>query len=112
MSTTESTPTTADEIDLTDDDPSGSDDRVVDVVDADDVDEVDEVDEVEPPITPDEVEEQLRETVEVAEQAVQDNKGKLVVGGIAGIVAFILLVFLYGRRRGKKQATTIELVEI
>ena len=42
----------------------------------------------------------------------QDSKGKLIAGGLGGFAAFILLVFLYGRRRGKKQATTIELVEI
>jgi hypothetical protein len=109
MSTTDSTPTTAEALDLTDDDPSGSDDRVVDPVDLVDADEVAEV---EPPITPDEVEDQLRETVVVAEQAVQDNKGKLIAGGVGGFVALILLVFLLGRRRGKKQATTIELVEL
>jgi hypothetical protein len=105
MSTTDTNGSGA--IDLTDDDPSGSEDRVHDAGEVSAEEGVPAE-----PITPDVVEDQIRETVEVAEQAVQDNKAKLIAGGLGGLVVVLLLVFLLGRRRGKQQVTTVELVEV
>ena len=63
-------------------------------------------------ITPADVEDSLRHTTEVVEEAVEDNKAKLAAGGAGALLLLVLGAFLVGRRKGKQAATTVELVQL
>ena len=61
------------------------------------------------PITRDDLEAKMRELVEGARDEVASTKNTLVTAGAVIGVILVLIVFLLGRRGGKKRTTIVEI---
>jgi hypothetical protein len=61
------------------------------------------------PVTRDDLESKMRELVEGARGEVASTKNTLVSVGVVAGVILLLIVFLLGRRGGRKRTTVVEI---
>ncbi len=60
-------------------------------------------------VTRDDIESKLAELQEALDEQAEGAKSKLMPAAIIGAVLLILLAYVLGRRRGKKQTTIVEI---
>lgn len=63
-------------------------------------------------VTADDLEDRLRKLVGNASASVEEHSAALVVPVVAAVVGVVLLAFLFGRRRGTKRTTVVEVVRL
>lgn len=64
------------------------------------------------PITRDDIEAKLRQIQGSADAGAEAARGAGVAAGVAVVLVLIVLAFLWGRRRGKKRRTIVEIRRI
>ncbi|MFP4513696.1 MAG: hypothetical protein ACLFRV_12185 [Acidimicrobiales bacterium] len=57
----------------------------------------------------DDIEAKFRELQSEVDDTVESSMGALFVAGVAGAVGLLIVAFLLGRRKGKKQSTVVEI---
>ena len=60
-------------------------------------------------VTREDIESKLAELQETLDEQTEGAKSRLMPAAIVGVVLFILLAYVLGRRRGKKQTTIVEI---
>ncbi|MFP3907015.1 MAG: hypothetical protein ACLFWR_08275 [Acidimicrobiales bacterium] len=60
-------------------------------------------------INRDDIEAKFRELQSEVDDTVESSMGALFVAGVAGAVGLLIVAFLLGRRKGKKQSTVVEI---
>ncbi len=63
-------------------------------------------------ITPSDIEQRLRDMVGGASDSVEEMSSAAFAKAALVLVALLLAAFIFGRRRGRKKTTTIEVVRI
>jgi len=64
------------------------------------------------PVTRDDIEAKLRQIQGSADTGAEAARGAGVAAGVAVVLVLIVLAFLWGRRRGKKRRTIVEIRRI
>jgi len=64
------------------------------------------------PVTRDDIEAKLREIQGGADAGAEAARGAGIVAGAAVLLIALILAFLWGRRRGKKRRTVVEIRRI
>ncbi|MDZ7679693.1 MAG: hypothetical protein U5K29_14215 [Acidimicrobiales bacterium] len=60
-------------------------------------------------INRDDIEAKFRELQSEVDDTVESSMGAIFVAGVAGAVGLLIVAFLLGRRKGKKQSTVVEI---
>ena len=60
-------------------------------------------------ITRDDIEAKFRELQTEVTEATESAKGKVTAAAVAGAVLLLVLVYLFGRRAGKRRSTVVEI---
>ena len=60
-------------------------------------------------ITPADIEAKFRDIQGQIDVVADDSKKTLAIGGVAGAVLLLLLVYVLGRKAGKKKSTVLEI---
>lgn len=60
-------------------------------------------------VSRDDIEAKFRELQGEVDDTVESSMGMLFIAGVAGAVGLLIVVFLLGRKRGKKHATVVEI---
>ncbi|HCB33761.1 MAG TPA: hypothetical protein DEP66_06995 [Acidimicrobiaceae bacterium] len=62
--------------------------------------------------TPSDIERRIRDVVGGAGDTVEEMSSAAIAKAAVGLTALLLAAFLFGRRRGRKKTTTVEVVRI
>lgn len=61
-------------------------------------------------VTAAQIEERLRGLVGRASSSIEDRSTELLVPVVAAVMGVVLLAFLFGKRRGRKKTTTVQVI--
>lgn len=56
------------------------------------------------------IEERIRGLVGRASSSIEDRSTELLVPVVAAVMGMVVLAFLFGRRRGRKKTTTVQVI--
>ena len=63
-------------------------------------------------VTPDQLRQHFRELAGQADETASEFRNKAIAGGAVALVVLLLLIFLFGRSRGKKATTVVEIIRV
>jgi uncharacterized membrane protein YdcZ (DUF606 family) len=64
---------------------------------------------VQKPVTRHDIEAKFRQLQGEVETTAESARSYALIGGIAGAILIVLIVFLFGRRTGRKKSTVVEI---